>query len=233
MKVHRDPTGAYVVSLARGDDLRSSLESLAAEEQIPGAKVSAIGALEDPELGCYDLPSKTYDHRTFPGIYELVSLSGNLTLLEGKPFLHAHVAISGHDYAVYGGHLFDSKIGVVAEVFVEPVDTPRRGSPAPTSAWRGGSPGARRADPAPRRPGSGRVPPCRIRRAGPLAARRASAERGRRRGGGGPSGTPCMGKSFTCAWSTPMPSAMRPVRLVPRVRSSRSATCLAASSRDR
>jgi len=124
MRYHKDSSGLIVVSLARGDQLRASIESLAAELGLVGAKFSAIGALEDPELGCYDLPTQSYDRRTFEGIYELLSLDGNISLLDGKPFLHVHAAISGHDYHTHGGHLFDSKVGVVLECFLEPLETP-------------------------------------------------------------------------------------------------------------
>ena len=124
MKYHRDPTGTLVISLARGDEIRESIESLCVELSIEAAKISAIGAVEDPVLGCYDLPTETYDRRTFDGIWELLSLEGNITLLDGKPFLHAHVTISGHDYKVWGGHLFDSKVGVVTEMFLTPMAMP-------------------------------------------------------------------------------------------------------------
>jgi len=124
MKAHREPSGLWVISFARGDTVRDPIESFAKEHSIVGAKISGIGALEDPELGCYDLATKTYDRRTFNGIWELLSIEGNLSLKDGEPFLHAHVTISGHDYAAMGGHLFDSKVGVVMELFVDPLATP-------------------------------------------------------------------------------------------------------------
>lgn len=124
MKTHREQDGTLVVSLVRGDAVRANIESLAASEGIAAARVTAIGAVEAPELGYYRLDEKRYVKRTFPGIMELVSLEGNLTLKDGKPFLHAHVAVSGEDFGVFGGHLFDAKAGVVVEMFVVPLATP-------------------------------------------------------------------------------------------------------------
>jgi len=123
MKFHREQDGRIVVSLMRGDALRASLEEVAGHAGIVAARVSAIGALEDPTLGCYDLSSKTYSDRTFPGIWELLSLSGNISLRDGKPMLHAHASISGDDYRALGGHLVDAKIGVLLEAFIEPYPT--------------------------------------------------------------------------------------------------------------
>jgi len=124
MNVHRENDGTYVVSLMRGDLLRESIEGLAVRENIVAAQLSAIGAVEDPELGCYLLEKKEYLRRTFPGILELVSLQGNLTLKDGRPFLHAHIAVSGEDFVVFGGHLFEAKAGVVVELFIRPLSTP-------------------------------------------------------------------------------------------------------------
>lgn len=124
MKWIQEEDGRIVLSLERGETLRDSIESLAAELDLVAARVSAIGALEEPELGCYELDDREYLHRTFDGIWELLALEGNISLLDGEPFLHAHCSISGPDFDVRGGHLFDAKVGVVVEMFIEPFDTP-------------------------------------------------------------------------------------------------------------
>lgn len=113
-----------IVSLERGDDVRSRVEASAKEHGILGASVAAIGAIADPELGYYRLDEKRYERRTFKGIWELVSLVGNITSKDGEPFLHAHVAIGGSDFAVYGGHLFDATTGVVVELVITPFERP-------------------------------------------------------------------------------------------------------------
>jgi len=124
MIARRQDDGLLIVSLERGDDLRGEIEALALREGIGGAEINAIGAIETPELGYYDLPTKTYLRRTFDGIYELLALQGNLTMRDGKPFLHAHVALGGRDFLALGGHLFDAKIGVVVEMFIRPTQSP-------------------------------------------------------------------------------------------------------------
>ena len=124
MKFHRESDGTLVVALMRGDRLREHIEGLAARHGVQAARVHAIGAVEDAELGCYVLADKKYLRKVFPGILELVSLQGNVTLKDGKPFLHAHVVVSGEDFAAFGGHLFDARVGVVVELFIRPLATP-------------------------------------------------------------------------------------------------------------
>lgn len=123
MKWHRESDGRVLISLTRGDDLRSSVEGLAAELGLVSARITAIGALEDPLIGWWDVPNRVYHKRVFEGIWELLSLDGNLSLVDGKPFMHVHVAISGHDYEVKGGHFFESRVGVVVEMFLDPYPT--------------------------------------------------------------------------------------------------------------
>lgn len=124
MKHRTEHDGRMIVSLERGDALRASVEGLATRAGVVGAELSAIGAVEDPELGYYDLDAREYVRRTFPGRWELASFLGNLTLKERKPFLHAHVVISGRDFAAFGGHLFDAKVAVVVELFLRPLPRP-------------------------------------------------------------------------------------------------------------
>ena len=119
MKVRKDPKGTLIVGLERGDDVRASVEALAQKEGIACARVSAIGAVEGAELGYYDLQRKEYLRKTFAGIWELVTLEGNITLKDSRPFLHAHVSIAGADYELRGGHLFDARVAVVVEMFID------------------------------------------------------------------------------------------------------------------
>ena len=44
---------------------------------------------------------------------EIVSLNANLSLRNGKPFVHAHIALGDRDGRVYGGHLMPG-----TEIFV-------------------------------------------------------------------------------------------------------------------
>lgn len=124
MQTRRDPNGLWMVSLFRGEPLRKNVESFAAEHGIEGARITAIGAAEDPELAFYDLAEKKYGTRIFKGIWELLTGDGNITLKDGKPFMHMHAAISGHDFQVFGGHVMDFTVGVVIEMFIDPLGAP-------------------------------------------------------------------------------------------------------------
>lgn len=94
-----------------------SLEKIAKEHSWESGFIWGLGALKNVELGFYHLSQKTYDRRRFDEEAELLSLVGNLSLLDGKPFFHLHAVLGGPDFKCYGGHLFGADVAVTCELF--------------------------------------------------------------------------------------------------------------------
>ncbi len=112
----------YVIRLLKDEDLFEQLEKFAKEEKLTAGHVTGIGALKDIELGYYNLEEKKYYKKIFHEDYELLSMSGNLSLLDNKEFFHLHLVISDHEYRCFGGHLFSAKVAVTVEVYFSPVE---------------------------------------------------------------------------------------------------------------
>lgn len=108
----------YVLRLERGEEIVATLNAFAAEEGIRSGQVSAIGAAEEIELGFFVRPTTEYIRRVFEGEYEIGSITGNFSELDGAPFLHAHAVIAGEDFAAWSGHLFRAVVSVTCEVQV-------------------------------------------------------------------------------------------------------------------
>ena len=117
MRTRQEPWG-WVVCLESGENLRQSLEQLCLELGVEGAQVSGIGGLLDPQLGFWQFDTGEYTRHTLEGRWELLSLQGNISLYEGRPFAHLHVTLSGPDYQVRGGHFFEGSITATAEIFL-------------------------------------------------------------------------------------------------------------------
>lgn len=116
---HRlDSTGIWLVCLESGDRVRESLESLCLHLGLEGAEVSGIGGLSDPELGYWRRGE--YQRQILAGNWELLSLLGNISLYQGKPFAHLHVSLAGPDLMVRGGHFFEATVTATAEIFLRP-----------------------------------------------------------------------------------------------------------------
>lgn len=52
----------------------------------------------------------------YPELYEVLGLTGNIMLKEGKPFVHLHGMFSNTDNSAFGGHVVEMEVGVTLEV---------------------------------------------------------------------------------------------------------------------
>jgi predicted DNA-binding protein with PD1-like motif len=112
----------FLIRLMKGEEIHESLTAYAAKHGITGATVSGIGAVRNVEVGFFNSKKRGYDRLEINEDTELLSLTGNLCLREGKPFLHAHVVLMKADFSVCGGHLFRGEVSVTGEFAVRQAD---------------------------------------------------------------------------------------------------------------
>ncbi len=108
----------YLLRLDKGEEVVNSILEFVKDSGMKSATVSAIGSLTDCVLGYFDRDKKTYIHKNFNDVYELVSLMGNITFFDDQPILHAHICLGDMHCNIYGGHLFSATVAVTAEVFL-------------------------------------------------------------------------------------------------------------------
>lgn len=113
-----------MLRLDRGALFMESIRRFAAEQDFGFATISGIGALREADLGYFVWDNKQYARRTLRGPFELVSVIGNVCRIDGEPFVHAHVALGDGDYRVWGGHLFEATVSLVAELQFSATDEP-------------------------------------------------------------------------------------------------------------
>ena len=80
--------------------------------------MSAIGALSRAELGYYDQLSHEYGTIFLDEPVELASCSGNISMRDGRPFVHAHAVLSDRTGGTFGGHLTSGTI-FAAELYLQ------------------------------------------------------------------------------------------------------------------
>ena len=121
-----DGTKTYVIVLAQGDEVYSALTSFAIANRVVNATFSAIGGVDDPEVGVYDPASKTYKAMKWNEHMEMLSLSGGVALsAEGMPHLHAHMVMSRlNGGQVVGGHLISAIVAPTLEMHMTTFRTP-------------------------------------------------------------------------------------------------------------
>ena len=109
----------YLIRLDKGERLSEVIDKFVAETKIEGAWLSGLGTASEVTLGFYNLSSKEFKWRTFGGMMEAASLTGNLAYdQQGKMMFHLHGVFSDDEYQTVGGHVKDLVAGATLELFV-------------------------------------------------------------------------------------------------------------------
>lgn len=121
----------YFGRIFKGEEIITSIVAFCKENEIRNGHITAIGAAEKLKLGFYDTSEKKYLYKDFDGDYEITSLTGNITLLDGNPFPHIHIHISDRNFKTWGGHLVSGTVSVTCEFVIENFDTSVSRKPDP------------------------------------------------------------------------------------------------------
>lgn len=117
-------TRVIMKRLPPGADLLAELNHLVAAEKVALGLVSGIGALRKAAVGIFLQDKKEYRTNVFDHEMEICALAGNVSLKEGKPFVHAHLALSDVEGRGFGGHIMPGCEIFVAEVVVVTFEGP-------------------------------------------------------------------------------------------------------------
>ena len=99
------PGPIHLIRLATGDDLLEGITRYAAENAIRAATVEYLGAVRRAALRYYDQDERVYRDFTIDEHLEVLSGVGNVSLLDGSPFVHTHMALADADGRAFGGHV--------------------------------------------------------------------------------------------------------------------------------
>lgn len=108
----------FFIVLSRGEELMSSLRQCCEEQGVHWGQFQAIGAVEDVEIGYYDLASRQYVFNQEEGPFEVASMDGNVSELDEQPLIHAHAVLSRCDETLscIGGHIRSARVALTLEV---------------------------------------------------------------------------------------------------------------------
>jgi predicted DNA-binding protein with PD1-like motif len=112
----------YALRVNRGEEVMDCLQRLAEEQKISAGKIEGLGAAEEMTAGLYDVQAREFVCREWKEPLEITSLTGNITVKDGKPYLHVHVTAADREQRAAGGHLKRLVIGGTAEIFVTRLD---------------------------------------------------------------------------------------------------------------
>lgn len=110
---------SFIVYVEKNEKIMDSITQFCVNKQIHNGFISGIGAIKSVELGAFDIDNKTYIRKHIDAHLELTSFQGNITLKDGKPFIHAHITVGDHEMKIMSGHLFEATVAAVGEFSLE------------------------------------------------------------------------------------------------------------------
>lgn len=112
-----------MIRLERNERVLASLVDFCTRRGIQSATFTAIGAVKNAEIGYYSLEKREYFFKTISEDREVASMNGNVSLVDGKPFVHAHAVLSACDESLstIGGHVKECEVAVTLEIFLTPL----------------------------------------------------------------------------------------------------------------
>ncbi len=112
--------GAYYIRIDKGEEIVENLKSFCNQFDVQSGLISGLGSVTKAELGLYDLERKEFLKKDFHGIYEIASLNGNISSMNGQPYIHIHAVLSDSECKTYGGHFAMGVVGATCEIIVTP-----------------------------------------------------------------------------------------------------------------
>jgi hypothetical protein len=110
------PGRRFLGRLPHGEDLITSIEDFCKASSIQTATFSVIGAVSSATLGAYDQKQQVYATFTEEGPLEIVACTGNVSLVDEDPVVHAHIVLANLKGNTIGGHLFSETIIYAGEI---------------------------------------------------------------------------------------------------------------------
>lgn len=115
----------FLGRLGFGSDLLEGLTNVCIEQNVTLGQVKAIGAVQSARIGFYNQKSRTYKFFSVNCPLEIAHLGGNVSLKDGKPFVHAHVTLFDEEGRAHGGHLGLGTVVFACEFILEAFSGPR------------------------------------------------------------------------------------------------------------
>lgn len=113
----------YLLRLTKGEGVIKTIKTFCEKEKIKNGLLQGIGSVESATLAHYRVDTKKYSEKKFEGIYEVISLIGNIALFKNEPLIHAHVTLTDGTMNAYGGHLVNATVSATLEIIIQVFDS--------------------------------------------------------------------------------------------------------------
>lgn len=105
--------------LEHDKDLLEELQTICTENNVQLGRISAIGAVKKAKIGFYDQKARQYNFLEIDKNLEIANLTGNISIRDGNPMVHAHITLCDENGKAFGGHLAQGTIVFACEFVLD------------------------------------------------------------------------------------------------------------------
>jgi predicted DNA-binding protein with PD1-like motif len=114
--------GNYILRLESGEEIIATLLEFCAKQGIMLGSIVGLGGASKVCLASYRPPKNEYDEKWFDGVFEIAHLYGNISEMNGKPYIHVHACIGDKEYRAYAGHLKAALVSPTCEITIRQIE---------------------------------------------------------------------------------------------------------------
>ena len=111
-----------VVRIDKDEEIIEKIKEIAKKENVKLANISALGAVNNFTTGVYKVGEKKYYSNEFSGDFEIVSLVGTISTMNGEIYCHFHMSAGDDKGQVFGGHLNKAIVSATCELVMTIID---------------------------------------------------------------------------------------------------------------
>ena len=111
-----------VLRIQKGEEILESIRVVCEREHILTGSISGLGAVGQLTLGVFNSKKFVYETTDYTGDMEIASCVGNITTMDGKCYLHVHLAAANPTKGlVVGGHLSRGVVSLTGEFILHAI----------------------------------------------------------------------------------------------------------------
>lgn len=108
----------WAIIFAAGDEPMGGLKNFARENHLRAARFTAIGAFQKVTFAYFDWEKKSYRDIPLDEHVEVLTMTGDISLKDDQPTVHAHLIVGRADGTTRGGHLKTAIVRPTLEVML-------------------------------------------------------------------------------------------------------------------
>jgi predicted DNA-binding protein with PD1-like motif len=116
------PKALFMGKLKHGNDLLEEITEFCTQKDVHLGRIEAIGAVQKARVGFYNQKTREYQFSDLNRPLEITKLTGNISIKDGQPMVHAHITLADEKGTCFGGHLAPGTIVFACELILEVFD---------------------------------------------------------------------------------------------------------------